>query len=102
MISLTAVKSISTSFSSPTSSLSNSINLTDCSLTSTFSATSLDSDTHLDDSCTTEDPSTAVNDSAITEDCIQQFLEEQQVAWEDATSTENSSKFGSTRPSDDL
>jgi len=68
--------------------LSNSINLTDCSLTSTSSTTSLDSDTHLDDSCTTEDPSTADNHSAITEDCIQQFLEEQQVAWEDATSTE--------------
>jgi len=79
---------ISISFSSPTSSLFNSINLTDCSLTSTFSETSLDSDTHLDDSCTTEDPSTADNDSAITEDCIQQFLEEQQVAWEDATSIE--------------
>jgi len=78
----------STSFSSPTSSLSNSLSLTDCSLTSTSSAASLDSETQLDDSCATEDPFTAGDDLAITEDCIQQFLEEQQVAWEDATSTE--------------
>jgi len=56
------------------------------------SATSLDSDTHLDDSCTTEDPSIADNYSGIT-DCIQQFLEEQQVACDDATSTETALSF---------
>ena len=69
---------------SPTNSLYTSINLTDCSLTSTSSVTSLD---EVDNSFTTEGPSTTDVDSAITVDCIQQYLEEQQVAWEDVSST---------------
>jgi len=72
---------------SPTNSLYTSINLTDCSLTSTSSVTSLDSETEIDNDCTTEGPSTADFDSAITVNCIQQYLEEQQVAWEDVSST---------------
>ena len=62
-----------------------SINLTDCSLTSTSSAKSLDSETEVDNSCTTEGPSTVDVDSAITGGCIQQYL--QQVAREDVSST---------------
>ena len=41
----------------------------------------------VDISCTTEGPSTADIDSVITVDCIQQYLEEQQVAREDVSST---------------